>query len=37
MSAVSVEHLTKIFGPALEMVAERLGRLAGPQVAEEAS
>jgi hypothetical protein len=37
MSAVSVEHLTKIFGPNLEMVAKRLGRLAGPQVTEEAS
>jgi hypothetical protein len=37
MSAVSVEHQSKAFGRALEMVAERLGRLAGSQVAEEAS
>jgi hypothetical protein len=37
MNAVRAEHQTRAFGRALEMVAERLGRLAGPQVAEEAS
>jgi hypothetical protein len=37
MSADSVEHQSTAFGRALEMIAQRLGRLAEPQVAVEAS